>query len=40
LQAIEIVLKESISHTPDMGGKANTEQCGNALASVVEYILR
>ena len=39
-QAIEMVLKESISHTPDMGGKANTEQCGYALASVLEYILR
>ena len=40
LRAIEMVLKESISHTPDMGGKANTVQCGNALASVLEYILR
>ena len=40
VKAIEIVLEESIAHTPDMGGKAKTSECGDAMASVLEYVLR
>ena len=35
LEAIEIVLRERIAHTPDMGGKASTEECGKAVVGVL-----
>jgi tartrate dehydrogenase/decarboxylase/D-malate dehydrogenase len=40
MKAIEIVLKEKIAHTPDMGGKANTNECGNAIMDVVKDLLK
>jgi tartrate dehydrogenase/decarboxylase/D-malate dehydrogenase len=39
VKAIEIVLKEGIAHTPDMGGKASTEECGNAILDVLKDLL-
>jgi len=39
MKAIEIVLKEKIAHTPDMGGKANTGECGDALVNVLKDLL-
>ena len=36
LKAIEIVLREKLAHTPDMGGNANTVECGTAVASVLK----
>ncbi len=36
MKAIEIVLKEKIAHTPDMGGKANTMECGDAVVDVLK----
>lgn len=40
MQAIEIVLKEGIAHTPDMGGKATTKECGDAVVDVLNDILK
>jgi isocitrate/isopropylmalate dehydrogenase len=40
MRAIEIVLKEKIAHTPDMGGKAKTAECGDAVADVIKDILK
>jgi tartrate dehydrogenase/decarboxylase/D-malate dehydrogenase len=39
MKAIEIVLKEGIAHTPDMGGKANTKECGDAVIDVLKDLL-
>jgi len=39
MKAIEIVLKEGIAHTPDMGGKASTRECGEAVAAVLKDLL-
>jgi tartrate dehydrogenase/decarboxylase/D-malate dehydrogenase len=39
MKAIEIVLKEGTAHTPDMGGKANTQECGEAVADVLKDLL-
>ncbi len=33
--AIETVLKEKIAHTPDMGGKANTKECAQAVVNAL-----
>jgi tartrate dehydrogenase/decarboxylase/D-malate dehydrogenase len=33
--AIEVVLKEEKLRTRDLGGKANTEMCGKAVADAV-----
>jgi len=38
MKAIETVLKEGIARTPDMGGNATTEECGNAIAAVVKNL--
>ncbi len=40
INAIEIVLKEGTIHTPDMGGKANTWECGDAVVDVLKVIIR
>ena len=40
MKAIEIVLKNRIAHTPDMGGKANTKECGDAVANVLKDLLK
>ena len=34
-QAIEVVLAEPALHTPDMGGKASTEELGAAIAEAI-----
>jgi tartrate dehydrogenase/decarboxylase/D-malate dehydrogenase len=36
MHAIEIVLKEGTAHTPDMGGKATTKECGDAVLDVLK----
>ena len=36
MKAIEIVLKEGIAHTPDMGGNASTKDCGDAVVDVLK----
>lgn len=36
MQAIERVLKEGIANTPDIGGKASTKQCGDAISDVIK----
>ncbi len=36
MQAIEKVLAEGKYNTPDMGGKANTVECGNAIADLLK----
>lgn len=38
MKAIETVLKEGIARTPDMGGKADTEECGDAIADVIKNL--
>ena len=35
MTAIENVLRESANLTPDMGGKANTEELGKAIAAAI-----
>jgi tartrate dehydrogenase/decarboxylase/D-malate dehydrogenase len=40
MQAIEIVLKQGIAHTPDMSGKATTKECGYAIVDVLNDILK
>lgn len=35
MQALEHVLKEGIANTPDMGGKASTKDCGDAVANMI-----
>lgn len=40
MKAIEIVLKEKIAHTPDMGGRANTKECGDAVVDVLKGLLK
>jgi len=40
MKAIEIVLKEDIAKTPDMGGKASTKECGDAIADVLKDLIR
>jgi len=40
MKAIEIVLKEKIAHTPDMGGKATTKECGDAVVNVLTDLLK
>ena len=39
MKAIETVLKEKLAHTPDMGGKANTIECANAIRDVIKDLL-
>ena len=39
MNAIEIVLKEKLAHTPDMGGKANTRECGDAIVDVLKDLI-
>ena len=36
MQAIEHVLKEGIVNTPDMGGKASTMECGDAVVKKIK----
>ena len=40
MKAIEIILKEGGAHTPDMGGKANTKDCGDAVVDVLKDLLQ
>ena len=40
MKAIEIVLREKIAHTPDMGGKANTKECGDAVMNVIKDLIK
>jgi tartrate dehydrogenase/decarboxylase/D-malate dehydrogenase len=40
MKAIEIVLKEKIAHTPDMGGKATTMECGDAVMDVIKDLIK
>ncbi|MBP0618178.1 tartrate dehydrogenase [Jiella mangrovi] len=35
IEAIETVIADTASRTKDMGGKANTKECGEAIASVI-----
>ena len=35
MAAIEQALRERVAPTPDMGGKANTRQCGDAVAALL-----
>jgi tartrate dehydrogenase/decarboxylase/D-malate dehydrogenase len=39
LKAIETVLREGIAHTPDMGGKATTPECGDAVLDVLKDLI-
>lgn len=39
MRAIEIVLKEKLAHTPDMGGKASTRECGDAIVDVLTDLI-
>jgi tartrate dehydrogenase/decarboxylase/D-malate dehydrogenase len=39
MQAVETVLREKIAHTPDMGGKAGTRECGDAILHVLKDLL-
>ena len=39
MNAIEIVLKEKLAHTPDMGGKANTRECGDPIVDVLKDLI-
>ncbi len=39
MKAIETVLKEKIAHTPDMGGKATTVECGDAVVDVLKDLI-
>ena len=40
MKAIEIILKEGVAHTPDMGGKANTKDCGDAVVDVLKDLVQ
>ncbi|MCK5469641.1 MAG: NAD-dependent isocitrate dehydrogenase, partial [Cyclobacteriaceae bacterium] len=40
MKAIEIALKEGIAHTPDMGGKANTKECGDAVVDILKDLIK
>ena len=40
MKAIETALKEKIAHTRDMGGKASTAECGDAVADIVKDLLK
>jgi tartrate dehydrogenase/decarboxylase/D-malate dehydrogenase len=40
MKAIETVLSEGIAHTPDMGGKASTKECGDAIVDVLKDSLK
>lgn len=40
MKAIEIVLEKKTAHTPDMGGKANTKECGDAVADVIRDLIK
>lgn len=40
MKVIEIVLKEKIVHTPDMGDRSNTGECGDALVDVLKDLLK
>ena len=40
MKAIEIVLKEKVAHTPDMGGTATTRDCGDAVVDVLKDLLK
>ena len=40
MKAIEIVLKEKVAHTPDMGGTATTGDCGDAVVDVLKDLLK
>jgi len=40
MKAIEIVLREKIAHTPDMGGKASTMECGDAVMDVLKDLVK
>ena len=40
MKAIEIVLKEKVAHTPDMGGTATTKECGDAVVDVLKDLLK
>ncbi len=39
MKAIEIVLAEKVAHTPDMGGRAGTVECGDAVMAVLGDLL-
>lgn len=39
MKAIETVLKEKSAHTPDMGGKATTKECGDAVVEVLKDLI-
>ena len=39
MKAIEIVLKEKVAHTPDMGGRAKTAECGDAVVDVLKDLI-
>ena len=38
-KSIEIVLKDGIAHTPDMGGKATTIECADAVVEVMKDLI-
>lgn len=40
MKAIETVLREGIAHTRDMGGKASTKECGDAIVDVLKDFLK
>lgn len=40
MKAIEIALREKTAHTRDMGGKASTSECGDAVADIVKNLLK
>lgn len=40
MKAIELVLKEKVAHTPDMGGTATTSDCGDAVVDVLKDLLK
>ena len=39
MKAIEIVLKEKVAHTPDMGGTATTRECSDAVVDVLKDLV-
>jgi tartrate dehydrogenase/decarboxylase/D-malate dehydrogenase len=40
MKSIEIAIREKVANTRDLGGKASTAECGDAVAAIIKDILR
>jgi tartrate dehydrogenase/decarboxylase / D-malate dehydrogenase len=40
MKSIETVIREKIAHTRDMGGRANTRECGDAVVSILKDLIK